>query len=104
MNTPVPTNTPVPQPPAAPTDLTGSPQGAGIRLRWTDQAATEDGYTVYRSSDGGESFELIATLAPDTKSYRDMDVPSGTYDYYVTASSVSGGESIPSNQVTVAEN
>ena len=57
------------------------------------------GYNLYRSSDGNQDFELIASVGADANEYTDTDVMNGvTYYYYVTTDySPAGTESGPSN-------
>ena len=57
------------------------------------------GYNLYRSSDGNQDFELIASVGADANEYIDTDVMNGvTYYYYVTTDySPAGTESGPSN-------
>ena len=87
--------------PAAPTGLTATldtniPQ---VDLAWTDNAANETSYDVYRSENGG-AFAVIATLPADSMSYVDTTVVSDNhYEYQVAA--VNAGGSSYSNIVPV---
>jgi glycosidase len=88
-------------PPAAPTDLHVTDWAASfIELGWTpppDPDVAE--YGIYRSDDGAP-FELLATIAASSTTYRDESVASGTtYGYRVTAFDGSLNESDPSNEV-----
>ncbi len=57
-----------PPPPAAPTNLTATViSGTRINLSWTDNATTEGGFQVERSSGGG-TYSAIATVAPNVTS------------------------------------
>ncbi len=87
--------------PAAPTGLTATldttvPQ---VDLAWTDNAANETSYDVYRSDNGG-AFAVIDTLPAGSVSYADTAVASGNhYEYQVAA--VGAGGSSYSNIVPV---
>jgi titin len=89
--------------PAAPTDLTATldetvvpPQ---VNLAWTDNAADETSYDVYRSENGG-AFAVIDTLPLDSMSYADTTVASGNHYEYQVAAVNAGGPSY-SNIVAV---
>ena len=85
--------------PSAPQSLAAWRQTRGIRLTWNrvDEPSV-NGYNIYRSTLEGP-FEIISWRHPPT--YVDHDVVTGqSYSYYVTATSVCGGESTPSNTVT----
>ena len=71
---------------------------ASARLR-PDPVA---GYHVYRSSNGGSTYQLL-NLAVDTgTTYEDTLVKGGqSYNYYVTSVDASGIESVPSNTIGV---
>lgn len=97
-------------PPAGPTNLlaAGDVDGA-IVLDWTDNSAVEDGYEVWRLFtycdyyDGCYSYyEVIATLAPNTTSYRDAYwlIP-GEINTYLVFALKDGGYSDASNAATV---
>jgi FtsP/CotA-like multicopper oxidase with cupredoxin domain/fibronectin type 3 domain-containing protein len=88
-------------PPAAPTNLRAtSVTAAQVVLAWTDNANNETGYYVERSSVSGV-WSRIATLPMGTTGYTDRSVASNTrYSYRVLAYN-SGGNSAPSNTVTV---
>lgn len=80
-------------PPAAPTNLQGSNKAKRkITLTWTDNANDEDGFYVYRCTDG-VNFQIIATLGANLSTYTDTSVSSGTYYYYKVCAYNSYGES-----------
>jgi galactose oxidase len=87
-------------PPDAPSSLTATTVSSSqINLSWTDNAATESGFTVERSADG-VSFVTIATLGANATSYQNTGLsPSTTYRYRVSAQN-SAGSSNPSNIAT----
>src|SRR5262249_33556192 len=61
-----------------------------IDLAWTDNANNEDGYKIFRRTGDG-TFDLIATLPPDTETYRDRGLqPDTVYDYHIQAFNISG--------------
>jgi hypothetical protein len=68
-----------------------------VNLSWlTPQDISQVmGYSVYRN---GQFLDIIADVS--TISYTDLNVPDGTYEYYITSLTYDG-ESDPSNQVSV---
>ncbi len=73
-------------PPAAPSNLGAIVlSGMQIWLTWIDNATTETGYSVERSTDG-TTWSVIANLGADSTSCVDMGVTAGvTYSYRVRA-------------------
>ena len=95
-----------PNPPAAPTDLTGGVGDRGISLSWPAPSGTVTGYKVQRRVDTiGTSFSTITTLnGKDSTTHTDGDaalVEGTSYLYRVIAFN-SGGDSQPSDDVTVS--
>jgi hypothetical protein len=75
---------PVPEAPGALLAQAGS--DSEIVLTWSDNATDETGFELERSTDAGNSWSLIATLAPDSVSYTDQDLePATRYDYRLRA-------------------
>ncbi len=70
--------------PAAPTDLAFvSVTKSQITLSWRDNSSTETRYEIWKAVASSE-LHLWATLPPDTTSYTDMAIESGTtYSYMV---------------------
>jgi subtilisin family serine protease len=70
----------------APTNLrVKSSSSSAIRLKWSDNATGETGYSIERSTDG-TNFTVIRTLPANTKSFTDSAVtPGATYTYRVRA-------------------
>ncbi|MGI9108041.1 MAG: fibronectin type III domain-containing protein [Pyrinomonadaceae bacterium] len=67
--------------PVAPTNLVATPlSGTQIRVTWTDNANNEEGFRVYRSTDG-ISFKQIAKLGANATSHTDSGL-SGKRTYY----------------------
>lgn len=90
-----PSNTACTTPPAAPTDLTAARvDDVTLDLAWTDNSAVEDGYEVW-VDDGYGDFYSIASLGPNTTTFRVQDGYS-YYVYYVVATK-DGGYSDYSN-------
>ncbi len=96
-------NVVLPPAPAVPSNLAGSPVSyKEIALTWSN-VANETGYELYRSSNSGESFEIVATLPANVTSYNDkLDIqPQTTYFYKIKsinqygASDFGGGSAIP---------
>lgn len=71
-------------PPAAPTGLVATADGAQVDLVWNDNADNEDGYLVFR--DGVE----ISTLPANSTAYSDSGVPAGWHAYFVRAHNGAG--------------
>jgi len=86
--------------PAAPTNLTASPDtvlpSSQINLSWTTAGSDETGFAVYRSTDG-VNFTLLGTVDASITSYSDGGLDAGTkYYYYVLTLLNSDGMSAPS--------
>lgn len=93
--------TTLPNPPAAPTNLSASGTTAtSTTLKWTDNAINETGYELERSVSGG-AFTKIATLGASVTQRAVTDLTaSTTYRFRVRAVN-SGGVSAYSNEVQV---
>jgi len=90
-----PSNTACTTPPAGPTDLTVAAVDAiTFDLTWTDNSAVEDGYEVWED-DGCCSQYLIASLGPNTTTFRFQE--SAYYYAYFVVAVKDGGYSDPSN-------
>jgi FtsP/CotA-like multicopper oxidase with cupredoxin domain len=76
----------VPQPPAAPSNLTATLLSATqVRLNWADNSNNETSFTIQRGVNGG-SFNPLATVGANTTTYTDATVASSnTYAYRVAA-------------------
>ena len=74
-------------PPTPPSGLVATAVSSSrIDLAWNDQSDNERGFNIYRSSNGGGSFVMIASLSPNRTSYSDVNVaPNSTYVYMVEA-------------------
>ena len=83
-------------PPATPALLTAQALSSSeIALSWGD-VATETGYRIERSDDGGTGWTTIGTAGQDVTSFTDAGLNPGTgYAYRVIAINA-GGESVPS--------
>lgn len=91
---------------AAPSGLSAAVTSSNqIALRWTDNSAKEDGFTVERRA-GDAPFADLARMGPDVTSYTDADIePSVTYTYRVRAfhgwaPGLGPRESDPSNEAS----
>jgi len=89
--------------PAAPTNLTAAADPVSptsqINLTWANTACSDQtGFAIYRSSDGGATFSLAATVGAGVTAYSDTGLTAGTtYSYYVISLLNSDGSSNPSN-------
>jgi fibronectin type 3 domain-containing protein len=83
-----------PVPPQAPTaGFAGNNTPTSIRLAWQDNALNEDGYRITRQAQGESAIALVADLPPDTTSFDDTGLDTGTeYQYRILAYNI-GGES-----------
>ena len=80
-----------PPTPANPTTLTFSNiQLTSMQLNWTDNANNEVGYAIYRSDDGGATYNFIHQLAANTTSSNETGLLAGT-TYYWKVYAVSEG-------------
>jgi hypothetical protein len=84
---------------------TGTPIAYSVDLSWTAPASSPVpvvGYNIYRAVSGG-TFALLNTSVEVSTAYVDSSVVDGTtYNYIVESVDSSGGESIASNEITVA--
>lgn len=84
----------------APTALSATIQGNGVRLNWTDNSPNESGFYIERKSPNG-SYIVHDSVAANTAQYTDTRVSANvSYTYRVRAFS-SGGRSGYSNAVTL---
>lgn len=82
-------------PPATPTLTAQALSSSEIALSWGD-VATETGYRIERSDDGGTGWITVGTAGQDVTSFTDAGLNPGTgYAYRVIAINA-GGESVPS--------
>jgi subtilisin family serine protease len=74
---------PTPNLPAAPTNLRAQVIGSDVKLTWTDNSGNENGFYIYRKT--GSIFVQFDYTGPNETTYWDIDLPPGTYCYYVRA-------------------
>jgi titin len=85
--------------PSAPTNLTAdASQGTQINLAWTENASTQTGYNIERSTDGINFFQIAAV--GNVTSYADTSIQSGIQYYYRIAATSPAGVSLYSNVAT----
>ena len=74
-----------------------------VDLSWSAPSSSPDpvaGYHVYRSSDGGNTYQLLNSAVNTGTTFEDTLVQSGqSYAYYVTSVDASSVESAPSNTI-----
>ena len=77
--------------PVAPSGLSVNPDGYdNLDLSWVDQSSTETSFELWRNISGG-AFNLLVTLAANTRTYRDPGLSGGTtYGYKVRACNGAG--------------
>src|SRR3989442_1258298 len=85
-------------PPTTPANVAVARSGTtGLSVSWSrDPEKDVAAYRVWRSSDGGRSYQLLATLGSAATSYLDSGLVNGTYWYGVTALDLAGTSSHPS--------
>ena len=72
-----------PPTPANPTNLTFSNiQLTSMQLNWTDNATNEVGYVIYRSDDGGGTYNFIHQLPANSTSSNETGLLAGTTYYW----------------------
>ncbi|MFW5745803.1 MAG: fibronectin type III domain-containing protein, partial [Spirochaetota bacterium] len=82
-------------PPADPSGLTATALDADrIDLSWSDNADVEQAFEVERKRSAVGEFERIATLSPDSTSYRDTDLDSQTTYFYQVRAVNAGGATV----------
>jgi len=94
-----------PVPSAAPSNLTFSGLSqTGMTLNWVDNSNNEDGFAIYRSTDG-VTYTFIAQTAANITSYIATGLTAGTLYYWRVYAVTEGGVSAPlaGSQSTVAE-
>jgi len=103
------------QPPTSPVLVGDLIAGPAVSLAWsasTSAIALISDYLLYRATGADGEFELLAMLHVErdafagitsVNQYTDDTVVSGQlYRYYMTARAVKGGESAPSNVITIS--
>ena len=97
-------------PPAAPSDLSTTLNGATIQVNWTDNSNNEQAFVLERSVDAGAFAVRDETIGENTTSYSDGPLATGhTYAYRVKARNTHGdsgysntdSEYVPSQSFTV---
>jgi N-acetylneuraminic acid mutarotase len=79
--------TPLPIPPAAPSDLAATANSSSaVTLNWTDHANNETGFEIDRSPHGSNQWTNLGAVETDVETFTDATASSGTaYDYRVHA-------------------
>lgn len=86
--------------------LSGTGQAAAysVDLNWSAPSSSSDpvaGYKIYRSSNGGSTYQLLNSSVDSATTYTDTTVTSGaSYAYYVASVDSLGNQSAPSNTWT----
>jgi hypothetical protein len=79
-------------PPAAPSNLSGTPSKYSVALTWTDNSNNETGFKIYRGL-SSSSLSLVATVGANVTSYNDTGLTRKTRYYYKVCAYNANGES-----------
>ena len=72
-----------------------------INLTWSDNSTAESGFYIERKTGPGGTFQVIASVSPNTSSYQDKNLPDDTtYSYQVRAYHTLWGNSAYTNLAT----
>lgn len=83
-------------PPSVPKDLQIKVLSTNsIELKWNDTSNSEDGFTIYRSTNG-ITFSILTNILPDTTIYTDIGVSANSYYWYLIGATNACGTSISS--------
>lgn len=75
--------------------------GASVRLTWTDNSKSEEGYKIERKG-SDNNYAQIAVTGPDLTTFTDTGLsPSTVYTYRVRAFNSTAGDSPYSNEISV---
>lgn len=87
---------------ASPSGLNASAiSGSSIRLTWTDNSKSEEGYKIERKG-SDNNYVQIAVTGPDITTFTDTGLsPSTVYTYRVRAFNSASGDSPYSNEISV---
>jgi fibronectin type 3 domain-containing protein len=89
--------TTLPDPPAAPGDLTATRDSAGAHLVWSDHSNNETAFQIERATDG-VTFTPLASVGANVTTYLDAALqPVTTYTYRVKATNAGGDSDYSSN-------
>ena len=95
--------TTLPNPPAEPSNLTARVVSqTQINLAWSDNSTDEDGFHIHQSTDGGQTYNQIATVTRNGTTYASTGLTANTTYRYRVTSFNAGGDSGPSNVVVAA--
>lgn len=82
--------------PLAPNNLSFTAVGGlSMTLNWTDNATNEAGYAIYRSADGGSTYQFLTQLPANTVTYQQSSLLPGTVYFYKIYAVTEGGLSDP---------
>lgn len=88
--------------PAAPTGLSARvASGMEAALIWADNSTDEDGFKIVRKTGAGGTWVWIATVAANTRAYRDSGLVDGMTYYYMVRSYNVAGNSAYSNAASI---
>lgn len=83
-----------PAPPVAPSAVSATGLNhSSIKINWTDNAANEAGFRVYKSDDNDQNFVLLATVPANTTTYTDNGLFANAVRYYKVSVFNANGES-----------
>lgn len=87
--------------PAAPTNLTGTASNSEVMLRWNNTPGAT-GYSIKRATSSGGPYSIIATNSAGVTNRIDASITNGMTYFYLITTLNAYGESVPSNEASVA--
>jgi hypothetical protein len=90
--------TTLPNPPAAPTNLTFSTvTSSSIQMSWTDNSTNETGFEIHRSLTSGGTFEKVGETLAGISTFTDINLADDTEYFYRVYAVNTGGISVPAS-------
>ena len=92
--------TTLPNPPAAPTNLTGTATAMAVSLSWTDNSTNETGFIVERSVDGA-TFTQVDKVGANSTTDKTTGLTAATNYWFRVRATNTGGDSTYSNVLAI---
>jgi hypothetical protein len=79
-------------PPNSPNLISVTPSGSNVVMNWSESSSNVSGFKLYRKMTSPNiSIQALPDAGATATSYTDINVPAGTYQYYLQAYNLSGG-------------